>query len=135
MNAQALLCMLIICTYKFKRVDKMTTKKLAASMGRSVSSVYETEQLREVILIHMDLIKNKDGNSSIEITQAEADKWWGDFYGLLTAKGVRPHMLWLITVFNGLSDSGAYNADFLEIQTPNMEYVDRIVDINNTIHI
>lgn len=113
----------------------MATKKLSASMGRSVSSVYETEQLREVILIHMDLIKERDGNSSIEITQAEADKWWGDFYGLLAAKGVRPHLLWLITVFNSLSDSGAYNADFLEIQTPNMDYIDKIVDVNNTIHI
>ena len=112
-----------------------TTKKLASSMRRSASTVYETEAFREVILLHMDLIAKRETSSSIEINQSEADKWYGDFYGLLLAKGVRPHMLWLITVFNGLTNSGDYDADFLEIKSPDMEYVGKLLDIHNTVHI
>lgn len=112
----------------------MATKKLVDNMGRSSSTIYETESFREVVLSHMHLIKKRQANSSIEITQAEADKWYGDFYGLLQSKGVRSYMFWLITVFNGLTDSGDYNSDFLEIRTPDTEYIDKLVDIHNTIH-
>lgn len=112
-----------------------TTKKLVDSIKRSGSSVYETEQFREVILLHMPLLEKRQANSSVEISQDEADKWYGDFYGLLYSKGVMPHMHWFITVFNGLTDSGAYNSDFLEIRTPDAEYIEKIIDIHNTIHI
>lgn len=112
-----------------------TTKKLMNSIRRSGSSVYETEQFKEVILLHIPLIEKRQANSSIEITQDEADKWQGDFHGLLRSKGVASHLHWFITVFNGLTDSGAYNANFLEIKTPDVEYIDRLVDIHNTIHL
>ena len=114
----------------------MTTKRrLVNSMQRSVASVYETDEFRDVLLIHLDLIQKRETNSFIDITQQEADMWAGDFYGLLISKGVRPHMLWLLTVFNGLSNSSDYDADFLEIKTPDTEYIKRLVDVHNTIHI
>ena len=112
-----------------------TTKKLVNSMRRSVASVYETDEFREVLLLHMDMIQKREANSFIEITQQEADMWAGDFYGLLLTKGVRHHLLWLLTVFNGLTSSSDFDGDFLEIKTPDTEYIKRLADVHGTIHI
>lgn len=111
-----------------------TKKRLVDSMSRSSASVYETDEFREVLLLHLDMIKKREANSFIEITQQEADMWKGDFHGLLLAKGVRHHLLWLLTVFNDLTNSGDFDADFLEIKTPDADYIERLADVHNTVH-
>lgn len=96
--------------------------------------VHYSDDFRDVLLAHKEIILKRRGTSSISITQQEADKWYGDFYGLLITKGIPVDKLWLITILNGLNCSSDYNSDFLNITTPDPDYIDRLIDIYNTKH-
>ena len=58
----------------------------------------------------------------------------GDFYGLLQTKGVEQYLHWLVMVMNGLNGSDEYDGDFTTILTPDIDYVQKLLDTHNTVH-
>lgn len=109
--------------------------KLSNSLKAIGNPVHYDDRFRDVILAHRELILARQGTTHISVTQYEADKYYGDFYGLLLSKGVSSDLLWLVTVLNGLNSSDEYNSDFLSIITPDSGYIDRLINMFNTIHI
>ena len=98
------------------------------------SNVYTSDRFKEEILIHKPIILKSSGTTTISVTQQEADKWYGDFHVLLLEKGQQYHHLWLLTILNNLTDSSAYNSDFLDIIIPDAKLIEKIMDIFNTTH-
>lgn len=112
----------------------MAAVKLSKKISNLDTTTFGLESFKNVILQHLDILMSRKENSSIDLTQQEADKWYGDFHGLLQTRGVRPHLYWIITVMNGLNCSTDYDSDFTVIVTPDTEYLDKLMDIHNTIH-
>lgn len=96
--------------------------------------IYYEDAFRDVLMDHKQRILNRQGTSKISVTQQEADKYLGDFYGLMKHKGQPVETLWLVMMLNGLTSYGDYDADMLEIIVPDSQYIDRLISIHNTIH-
>lgn len=113
----------------------MNTKNLANAMPLPEHAIYMSDLFRDEILINMNYLRGGNGSGSITVTQQEADKYRGDFHGLLLSKGQQRHHLWLLTVFNGLTCSTEYNSDFLVVRIPDTDRLQKIENTFNTVYI
>lgn len=96
--------------------------------------VHYEDAFRDVLLDHKQLILARQGTTKISVTQQEADKYYGDFYGLMKAKGQPVDAIWLIMMLNDMTSFSDYNSDKLDIIIPDSDYIDRLINIHNTIH-
>lgn len=112
----------------------MKSLKLSDRVPVRPTKTYDSEVFREVLLKHLPILKRKE-TGNLGITQNEADKFKGDFHGLLLTKQVQPHLWWLFTVLNGLNCSTDYDGSFLDVKTPDIDYLEKLVSIHLTIHL
>lgn len=112
----------------------MKTRKLSEMVAVRPTQVYDNEDFREVLLKHLPILKTRQ-TGTIDVSQNEADKFVGDFHGLLLTKQVQSHLWWLFTILNGLNCSTDYDGGFLDIRTPDIDYLEKLVSIHLTAHV
>lgn len=88
--------------------------------------VNDTTEFRFTLLDNLPLIRTREDNIEISISQAEADQFYGDFYGLLAYLNVPTELFWLTTQLNNLTCSTDYDSDKLDIKVPSKAEFDRI---------
>lgn len=110
----------------------MAISTLSSRGFKPPSYVYVSDDFRDMLSMHRNLIDKQEGTTTITVSQFKADKHYGDFHGLLLDAGQQPHHLWLLTMLNGLNCSTDYSSDFLDIKIPDAKYLDRLIDIFNT---
>lgn len=112
----------------------MKARKLSDKIPVRATQVYDSEAFREVLMKHLPKLKMGQVGT-LDISQNEADKFKGDFHGLLLTKQVQSHLWWLFTVLNGLNCSTDYDGDMLEVITPDTDYLEKLVSIHLTAHV
>lgn len=111
----------------------MSKKRLSRTTTPPPSWVYDDSKFREVLLKELPTLTTKNvGN--LEVTQHEADKYYSDFHGLLLTKHIKPHLWWLVTVMNGYNCSTDFEGLSVPIITPDIEYLEKLIDIHLTVH-
>lgn len=101
-------------------------KSLINTMSNQGERIYDDPGFRYMLLEHLPNLLNNDNLISIPIDQQQADMYYGDYYGLLTALGISPYMHWIITRLNGLTDSMSYNSDSSMIYIPLESELERL---------
>lgn len=113
----------------------MNSKNLTQATPLPEYDTLVSERFQEELQQNLEYLKRAPGTSSIPITQRDADVYYGDFHGLLLHIGQQRHHLWILTILNGLTNSGEYNSDFLSIIVPDADRLQRIADIYNTVYV
>lgn len=112
----------------------MKARKLSDKVPVKATQVYDSETFREVLMKHLPQLKMGQVGT-LDVSQNEADKYKGDFHGLLLTKQVQSHLWWLFTVLNGLTCSTDYDGTMLEIITPDIDYLEKLVSIHLTAYV
>lgn len=99
---------------------------LARKMPNAGDRIYDDMGFRYTLLDNLPLLKMREDSSDISVNKAEADQFFGDFYGLLCYIGVPKELYWITTIMNGLDCSTDYNSDFMDITIPAHAEIDRI---------
>lgn len=101
-------------------------KSLAQSVINTGERVHDLIEFRYTLLDNLPLLRQRDDNVVVTITQAEADQFYGDFYGLLSYLKAPMDLFWITTVLNNYSDSTAFDAEVLDITIPSQAEINRI---------
>lgn len=104
-------------------------KSLAQTILTGNDRVGDLIGFRYTLLDHLPLLRGREDNISLSITQAEADQFYGDFYGLLGFLKAPVELYWIITQLNNLSCSTDYDSTLLEITIPAQAEINRIKTI------
>lgn len=104
-------------------------KSLAPTILTGNDRVNDLIGFRFTLLDNLPLLRNRADNISLTISQAEADQFYGDFYGLLGFLKAPIELFWIITQINNLTCSTDYDSTLLEIVIPAQSEINRIKTI------
>lgn len=101
-------------------------KSLAQYVMSGGDRVHDLIGFRFTLLDNLPMIRSRKDNILLTINQAEADQFYGDFYGLLTYLKTPVELHWITLAMNNLNCSTDYDSDLLEIVVPNQSEINRI---------
>ena len=104
-------------------------KSLAQTINTGGDRVHDLMGFRYTLLDNLPLLKQREDNITINVNKAEADQFYGDFYGLLAYVGAPVELFWVITQMNNLDCSTDYDSDLLDIIVPSKGEINRIKTI------
>lgn len=102
---------------------------LAQSINAGGDRVYDTLGFRYTILDNLPLLKMREDNITITASQAEADQYIGDFYGLLGYLKVPVELFWITVQLNNYLSSSDYDGKLLDVLVPSQTEIERIKTI------
>lgn len=106
-----------------------TIKGLVVSGG---SDSYSTNGFRVVIEDHLKNLMVDPYTTTIPITDLEAQKYKGDFYGLLSELKIEHSMHWIILRLNGFSDPADYKGTVMNILFPDITTINGLLQRHET---
>lgn len=108
---------------------KFHPKSLAQTINTGGDRVHDTLGFRYTLLDNLPLLRSRPDNLSLTISKAEADQFFGDFYGLLSYLKAPVELFWIITQLNNLTCSTDYDSELLDITIPTQAEIERIKTI------
>lgn len=103
-----------------------------ASQSPTYDPTYATEEFMVILESHLSNFKSDPKTTVRTFTAQQAEKFQGDFYGLLTDMQVPKNMQYLVLRVNGLTDPADYQGDFLNIMVPSESKLGLLRNISNT---
>lgn len=104
-------------------------KSLAQSIPLAGERIFDLMEFRYTLLDNLPLLRQRSDNVTVTISQAEADQFYGDFYGLLAMLNTPIDLFWITTMLNNYTDSTAFDAEVLDIVIPASGEISRIKTI------
>lgn len=112
--------------------SKYNIKDLEVPMG---PLVYYRSDFRDVIEMHIPLIKERGLFSIIEVDPANAYKNENDFYGLLSDLKIDQYLFWPTLRLNGYHHPTEFDGETLSIMSPDISFLDQLRQMHTTIHV
>ena len=88
--------------------------------------IYYLDDFRNVLEDHMSYLRTHPATTTIQVEPMVAFKFEYDFYGLLQALNVSPHLHWVVLRMNLLTGSTDYRRDMLYLWLPDFTVVEHI---------
>lgn len=108
---------------------KFHPKSIAQHIATGGDRAHDLIGFRYTLLDNLPLLRGRADNITVSISQAEADQFYGDFYGLLGFLRVPTELYWIIAQLNNINCSTDYDSDKLEIVIPSQAEINRIKTI------
>lgn len=108
---------------------KFHPKSLAQSINTGGDRVNDLVGFRFTLLDNLPLLRTRADNITLNVTQAEADQFYGDFYGLLGYLRAPVELFWITAQLNNFNCSTDYDSTLLEIVIPSQAEINRIKTI------
>ena len=99
---------------------------IQALMNSDGSKLFYDPGFCRLLETYIHTILNRPDNELLEVEGADAYRYEGDFFGLLTYHGISPELHWFILRLNGLNTPLDYIAEHRLIVIPNYDYLNRI---------
>lgn len=96
------------------------------------NSIYYDPGFRRVLEAHMQWLRTHPKTSMMAINPHDAYKYEGDFFGLLSAYGVKKEHQWVVMRVNNIYRSGNVKEDLTSILVPDMGVVDHLRQMHQT---
>lgn len=103
-----------------------------ANVGAN-SQVYMEEGFRNLIEDHLESLKLRTDNSTVEVTPAEAYRFEYNFYNLLRNKSVPYHLHWIVLRMNGRISPFDSCKDVRTIIVPDENVISILLNYYNTV--
>lgn len=107
----------------------MKLHTLASPAG---DATYYSNGYRQLVESHYTYFLQNDQISLRSIDDQTADKYHGDFYGLLDALDYPKHHHWPILFFNRYRHSGDYRRETTVVLIPDVHYLDILMQLYKT---
>lgn len=104
-------------------------KSLAATIRGGGDRAHDLISFRYTLLDNLPMLRVREDNITLTISQAIADQFYGDFYGLLTHLKAPLELYWIITQLNNYMCSTDFDAEVLDIVIPTQTEINRIKTI------
>ena len=102
-------------------------KRLVEMMPRQAKRIFYTSSLQSSLFAHRNNLLGNRKHHLITINQNKADRYRGDFIGLLIEEGVPVDLHPIICELNDLLDPTDYDGTLLTITVPFQEDINDIV--------
>lgn len=107
---------------------------LSEKMNTEGLLVFYREDMRIMFENHIPYLLAGNRSSMITIEPADAHKFEYDLAGLLLNYSLPAHLHWLVMRINDMNSPMEYTADKLTLLIPDPAVVDRLVEVQNSIH-
>lgn len=95
------------------------------SLSKTINSVYSKEEFLAFLEQHLSYIKDQ-GLTVVTITNTNAYKHVGNFYGILNELNIPMHYHYVCMRINGLANSSLYDGIETNIKLPSFPLLDQL---------
>lgn len=108
--------------------------RLTSKIDVSAAEVYYDLRFKLMIEQHLEELINFEGNVYIDVSPIEAERWNGNLDGYLHSNNVPTFQHWIIMRMNNMDSTLDFNADVRKLILPNIEKLNTLRELYNTIH-
>lgn len=108
-------------------------KPLYEQLNSDGVAIFYDPEFRKVIEAHIPYMRNMATQFPLKLTDSDANRYDGDFYGLLVKLGSVPAYLhWITLRLNGMTSPHEYTRDMKILLVPDPNFIQKLQDIETT---